>query len=174
MGRILLPLVAGLLGACSDASLKTVNSAPTATITSHITGEEVMADSPFTLTGVASDSDDRTEELEATWLIGSDAVCAAAAPESGGFSDCVLSLPEGETVVTLLVQDPSGMSGSAQVVLVALSAPGDDTGEPPGDDTGDGLDDILLGAPYSDDGGSDDGKAYLLLAPTDITLDCEG
>ena len=45
---------------------------------------------------------------------------------------------------------------------------------PAGDVNGDGLDDILLGAPYSDDGGSDDGKAYLLLAPTDITLDCEG
>ena len=43
-----------------------------------------------------------------------------------------------------------------------------------GDVNGDGLDDVLLGAPYSDDGGSDAGKATLLLAPTEITLDCEG
>ena len=136
MRRIGLLLIAGLLGACSDASLKTVNSAPTATITSHITGEEVTASEAFMLTGVASDSDDATGTLLASWLIGSDVICAAAAPDSGGFSDCTLSLPEGETVVTLLVQDPSEMSGSDQVMLVSVAAPGDDTGEPPGDDTG--------------------------------------
>jgi hypothetical protein len=33
-----------------------------------------------------------------------------------------------------------------------------------GDADGDGLDDILVGAPYNDDGGSDAGKAYLMLA----------
>ncbi|MFT5684500.1 MAG: parallel beta-helix repeat protein, partial [Myxococcota bacterium] len=40
-----------------------------------------------------------------------------------------------------------------------------------GDVDGDGFDDILVGAPYNDDGGSNSGAAYLVLGPVTADLD---
>jgi hypothetical protein len=127
-------LMAAMLGGCSDASLKTVNSSPAANITSHMDGDEVTADQSFTIMGVVGDSDDREEELRATWLMDAGVLCDAVTPDSSGFTQCELSLAAGETVVTLIAQDPSGANSSAQVKLVAVVAAGDDTGEP--EDTG--------------------------------------
>ena len=67
MGRALLLLVTGLLGACSDASLKTFNAEPKAEIASHADGDEVSEGIPVVLWGSVSDPDHDTKDLLVSW-----------------------------------------------------------------------------------------------------------
>ena len=133
MSRVSL-LIPALIVACSDASLKTVNSAPTAHITSHADRADVDADTLFTIMGVVGDADDPEESLRATWMTESGVVCPSTLADTSGFTQCELSLPEGDHMVTLVAQDPSGNSSSTQVSLAAIPTQTDDTGEP--SDTG--------------------------------------
>ena len=98
-GWIVIGLV-GLVG-CSDAGIKTVNTAPSAQITSHMNGDIVGADLDFTVVGLVSDVDDPTEDLQAGWMWGEISLCREEAPDESGISKCSLALPEGEAVVTL-------------------------------------------------------------------------
>jgi hypothetical protein len=123
---------------CSDASLKTVNSVPSALITSHGDGDRVTADVPFTLVGAVSDSDDAPGELETMWLSGSERLCPPAPADDDGLTTCEVALPAGDVRVTLLVRDPGDAAGEAQVALIVEPQAGDDTGvePPPPDDSG--------------------------------------
>ncbi len=58
-----------LLTACSDASLKTFNAEPKATINSHADDSEVNEGEEAEVFGKVSDTDHEATELEATWYL---------------------------------------------------------------------------------------------------------
>ena len=128
-------LTCGLLLACSDSSIKAVNSAPSATITSHREGDVVAANEDFTLVGAVSDPDDPGSSLTATWMWGETTLCAETSTDVDGLTLCTVALPAGEAIITLLARDGRGGTGSAQIGLISSPPLSNDTGEDP-DDTG--------------------------------------
>ena len=120
MGRTGLIFVAGLLGACSDQSLKTFNAEPKAEIVSHSDGAEVQEEISTMFWGKVSDSDDDIDELEVTWFVDEDELCAAAAPDEGGESFCAAELGADATKVVLQVTDPGSATGSDQVQITVV------------------------------------------------------
>lgn len=122
------PVLAGVLavaaaGCNADGSLKVINNAPEAVITSHENGASVAENSAVTLTGNVSDLDHAPDELEAGWVVGGVEACAPAAPDATGATSCTVSLPPGTAEIALSVSDPRGATGVAYLQLEVV--PGD-------------------------------------------------
>ena len=92
-------LVAGF--GCSDTSLKTVNNAPTALITSHSDGAEVLETEVLRLIGRVSDTDHHAEDLTATWYINGEAVCPDQTPLDDGTTVCESTVSGGALEVKI-------------------------------------------------------------------------
>jgi len=152
-----LPLLPILFMGCSDAGLKVHNSGPIASITQPFDGQRVVSGTSMTLTGVASDSDDPLNELEATWYVGAREACPAAVAAVDGATQCD-AVVDSDTV-RLEVRDPSGAVDTAGVTL-ALSGPVEDTGDGVAEDSGDPAGD-------SGDPPVDLPLACVITAPTD-------
>ena len=104
MGLVL--SVAGL-AACSDTSVKTVNSGPEAIIASHSTGDTVLEGDTETVIGQVGDTDHALDELSVTWLQDGEAVCTDSAPDSTGNVLCPMTFAVGGGEISLMVRDPS-------------------------------------------------------------------
>ncbi len=113
-------LIIGALTGCSEHGLTTHNSIPAAEITSHEDGDEVVAGNVITVSGFASDADDRGESLTGTWKVDGDVVCPAANAGDDGSTSCDLTLTGGEHTILLVAQDPGGAAASDRVVLQAI------------------------------------------------------
>lgn len=111
-----------LLLGCTDTAVQTHNALPEVGITSHSNGNAVAEGVEFLLRGIVSDADNEQSELVATWFSSVDTVCEGIAVSDNGVTECLLTLPEGETRITLQVTDPDGGSGAANVDLVVTSA----------------------------------------------------
>ena len=69
--------------------------------------------------GKVSDSDDDIDELEVTWFVDEDELCAAAPPDEGGESFCAAELGADAKIV-LQVTDPGSATGSDQVQITVV------------------------------------------------------
>ena len=102
---------------CNDSSLKTFNSAPEATITSHEGGSVVGELVRTEFKGRVSDSNHSNEDLMTTWVAGDEVICADVIPDEEGVSVCKVGIPVGATSLSLEVVDPVGGSGVAMINL---------------------------------------------------------
>ena len=81
---------------CSDAALKTFNDEPTATITSHSDGSEVMEEVSTVLLGKVSDSNHSEDESSVTtWRVDGESVCTDVIPAEDGTTQCETTLSTG-------------------------------------------------------------------------------
>ena len=111
--------VTALMWACdSDNSVKTVNSMPEVSITSHSDGVVLLEGYTETFRGLVTDNNHPAEELVARWYSGDEPLCDAAAPESDGLVQCVVEVTEGMSEVRLQVQDPLNAAGVAAISIV--------------------------------------------------------
>ena len=118
MPRTILLSVPVLLLACrGDNTLKTFNSEPSAEITSHSDGDEVLEGYTETFRGAVSDPDDSAADLTATWYLDDAVLCESAAPDADGISTCEAVIPADATEITREAQDPDNAAGSDQVTL---------------------------------------------------------
>jgi len=106
------------LTGCSDQGLSTHNAAPAAEITSHVDGEEVVAGALFSIFGIGSDPDNKTEDLTGMWKVDGEIVCEAAPTEDAGSSSCDVTLEAGEHTIVLQIQDPGDAAATDRITLV--------------------------------------------------------
>jgi len=116
--RAVFALLALPCAACSDATIKSVNSNPEATITSHTDGDAVAEGQLAQLRGSVSDPNHDVTELLAAWYRDSDEICAFTVPDAMGGTTCEIELLEDVAVITLEVRDPESAAGSDHVTLV--------------------------------------------------------
>ncbi len=114
-----------LLCACSDQELGVFNGEPSAEITSHGDGAEVLEDDLVALRGAVSDPDNDNEDLLVTWLVDGGVVCASQAPQTDGSCSCEVSLSPDSAEIALEVRDPEGAAGDDHITLqvIATEAP---------------------------------------------------
>lgn len=105
---------------CNDQSLQAVNTHPSASITSHEDGFEVMEGAPVTFRGHASDADAAPQLLTATWYVGTEVACAGAPPDDDGVTLCEIVFDADDSEVILEVLDDQEASGSALVSVVVI------------------------------------------------------
>jgi hypothetical protein len=91
------------LAACSDTSIKTVNSGPEAIIASHSTGDTVREGDTGTVIGQVEDAD--LEYFSVTWLQDGETLSTDSAPDSTGNVLCPMTLAAGGGEVSLMVRD---------------------------------------------------------------------
>ncbi|MDP6933955.1 MAG: hypothetical protein QGG40_13610, partial [Myxococcota bacterium] len=128
--------VAVILSACSGKGEETTNAGPSAQITSHDAGAEVLEGYTESFQGVVSDADHDVSELLTYWYSGSAMVCSGASPDSAGVSTCDIVITTDSTKVTLEVKDPKHAVDSAEVSLsvYATEAPVAEISAPTGED----------------------------------------
>ncbi|MAY79920.1 MAG: hypothetical protein CL930_03955, partial [Deltaproteobacteria bacterium] len=118
--------------------------APTATISSPLSGASFYSDQSIDLEGVVDDTEDAQDTLTVSWQSDIDGALAAdAAPDSTGTVLASTHLSEGEHFLTMTATDSSGKSGSDSVTInvgpansppvCALLAPEDGASGPEGD-----------------------------------------
>ncbi|MEC8276208.1 MAG: hypothetical protein VX026_00730 [Myxococcota bacterium] len=111
-------LAAALAWGCdSDNAVKTVNSVPEVSITSHSDGAVLLEGYTVTFRGVVTDNNHAPEELIARWYAGDEPLCDASPPESDGLVQCVADISSGMTGVRLQVQDPQNAAGLASIAV---------------------------------------------------------
>ena len=69
------------------------------------------------LEGNVYDANDFLSDLLATWYVGENVACEAAAPDDNGDTSCQAVVLEGESEIHLEVTDPDGATGSDTVVI---------------------------------------------------------
>jgi len=133
-----MPLFVLLLAlSCSDNGVTAFNASPEALIISHEDGDRLEAGEAVLATGVLSDPDDAAASLTAAWAIDGQAVCAEAAADAEGFTDCAFTAGDAAFTLSLLGRDPGGAAATATVSLeVDAGGDGGEGGE--GGDGGDG------------------------------------
>ena len=122
--RTLTPVVlTGLivLSACEgDKGVKAYNNDPTAAITSHTSGIEVLEGYVLSMRGSVSDADDSASTLTATWYMDETEMCATAAPADDGTTSCEIVPTVGAEQISLEVRDPQGAAGSAWIGITVV------------------------------------------------------
>lgn len=128
--RVLLTLAGvglsiGITGCRSDGAVTKFNAAPTATIVTPADGATFEEGEAVELLGQASDPDDATTTLSATWLVNAVPVCETAVTGPGE-TRCTWLATEGATLVELLILDPAGDSATdASTLGVSANLPPD-------------------------------------------------
>jgi hypothetical protein len=120
------------ISACagSDEKLTAFNASPDAMITSHTTGEEVVAGEAVLFMGNGADPDHASEDLNATWLVNDDKVCEGEEVMATGETLCSVVIPYTEGItVRLEIRDPKNEVGVDSVTLV-FGEEAEDSGGP--------------------------------------------
>jgi hypothetical protein len=94
------------------------NAAPLVELTSHADGVALAEGYPETFQGMVTDADHGSSALQATWYVGTEAVCPPTAPDADGNTRCTIVAGADDTSVSLEVQDAAGDVG---VALIAVS-----------------------------------------------------
>jgi hypothetical protein len=109
------------LAACQDAGVTKFNSPPTASITSHRTGDTVREGYSETLTGIVGDPNHDLEDLLVDWVVDGTTVCPAVAVAPTGAVSCDTLFGVGGGAVQLIVSDPEGESAQDRVDLTVAA-----------------------------------------------------
>ena len=126
--RLFVGLSLTILAGCSEASLKTVNAVPTASINSHSDGDTLPEEATSNLFAKVSDTNHSAESLVVNWYVNGDLVCEDQTPESDGYTLCVTPLPTGSVRILVEASDPKGASGNDSVTVdIQPSTPPDVT-----------------------------------------------
>ena len=120
MRRPLLLLLPAL-AACQDAGVTKFNTPPTASITSHRTGDTVREGYSETLRGIVGDPNHDMEDLLVDWVVDGTTVCPAVAVDASGAVSCDTLFAVGGGVVQLTVSDPEGDSAQDRVDLTVAA-----------------------------------------------------
>lgn len=92
----------------SDDTLKTANSNPTVTITSHDDGETFLEGYEILFGATVGDQNHALSELEVIWSTNLREVCEDSAIDADGLSLCPVALQEDENTLKIQVNDPDG------------------------------------------------------------------
>ena len=134
MLRILTAISLTALSCSGDKALTVYNSAPAATITNPIDGQEFEAGTEVSLSGIVSDSGTSSEDLSVTWGSDQDGVLTDASEvDIDGltlFSTASLTAGTSHTI-SLRVVDTGGKSATDTVVISINEAIPDDVVEEP-------------------------------------------
>lgn len=114
-------LLMPLLAACQDAGVTKFNTPPTASITSHRTGDTVREGYPELLRGVVGDPNHDLEDLLVDWVVDGTTVCPAVSVAASGVVSCEALLGVGGGAVQLIVSDPEGESAQDRVDLTVAA-----------------------------------------------------
>lgn len=120
--------LASVLGCDSDTSVKTVNSNPEVSITSHSEGAQLLEGYSETFRGIVTDNNHGADELVARWYSGDIPLCDAMTPESDGLIQCTVDISSEFSEIRLQVQDPQNAVGVA-AISVNVSPTGDPSAE---------------------------------------------
>jgi hypothetical protein len=120
--RKYLPLL-GMLVGCTEASLKTLNGAPSAAIISHSDGDILAEEDLTALFGTVSDPDNGPEDLVTHWRVDGELVCETKTPDSSGMSLCNARLAAGTYSIALGVRDPKNATGTDSITITVEEAP---------------------------------------------------
>ncbi len=121
-----------VLTGCPDQGIQATNASPEAIISSHSEGDVVLEGETVSFWGIVSDPDHQTGELLASWSLGGQEICAAAAPGDDGTTSCQADIGVDDSTLILEVVDPKGAADAAIVNLtvtptdaptVAISSP---------------------------------------------------
>ncbi|MGB0639001.1 MAG: hypothetical protein ACPGTU_06705 [Myxococcota bacterium] len=120
------PVVEG--GTVSDTGCEPANAAPYAYITSHSDGDVVPAGETEVFTGIVGDSDNELSELTVNWYVDGELVCADAAVDADGRTECDIPVTGENSVIRIEVVDPDGSVDEDVVVVKDLGdAPPENT-----------------------------------------------
>jgi hypothetical protein len=114
-----------LMLGCSEISISSQNSDPTAKITSHDQGDQVLKNQPTLFRGNANDPDVGPTDLLTTWLLDGLVVCNGAAPSDDGSTTCEITFPGGSNgKVTLEVRDDRRATAARSVTVEVMEVIG--------------------------------------------------
>ncbi|MEC7987369.1 MAG: hypothetical protein VX278_19530, partial [Myxococcota bacterium] len=119
-------LILGMLG-CGDSEegFKVYNNEPTAMITSHADGEELLEAVTYTFVGQVGDSNHSTTDLKVVWSSNTQELCPESIPDADGTTICQQALTVDENQIKLTVTDPDGAAfvASIGVTIIETEAP---------------------------------------------------
>ena len=119
--RILHLSIPLLILACgSDEGIKKFNNPPTASITSHSDGDEILEGYVQIFEGTVNDLNHNNSELSVVWSTGQRELCPPQPPDSNGKTTCEMAFVEGETKLQLQVNDPDGDVDFDEITLVII------------------------------------------------------
>ncbi|MES2641109.1 MAG: hypothetical protein V4850_16595 [Myxococcota bacterium] len=102
---------------CTDDGLNVRNNEPVATVVYPSAGAELVEGYVTTLLGSVTDTNDHSEDLVATWLLGDEVLCEEAPIGADGSTVCEATFEPGEIEVTLTTLDPDDATGAATTPL---------------------------------------------------------
>ena len=120
MHRLFLGLAFTLASCRTDNSIKIFNAEPTAEITSHSDGDEVLEGAVVVFRGGVGDIDHTAGDLTTTWFLDDTIMCESAAPDVDGITTCSFTMPAEANTVALEVRDPENAAGADQVSLTVV------------------------------------------------------
>jgi len=103
---------------CRETSVRVTNKAPEAEIVSPADGAVVLEGYLVELVGVASDPDDLSADLLASWMVEGNEVCPPTPPADDGTTTCEARFTqEGNGEVVLVAQDPSDSTTTTRITV---------------------------------------------------------
>ena len=106
-----------LIGCASEEAVKVYNNAPSATITSHSSGESFLSGYSTSFQAQIQDDNHSAARLVVVWSTNQGVLCEAQNPSVDGVSACNASLEEGDTFVRVQVTDPEGEAAIAEITV---------------------------------------------------------
>ena len=111
-----------LMGCASEEAVKVYNSAPSATIISHSSGEAFLSGYSSSFQAQIQDNNHSAAELSVVWSTNQGVLCAEQSPSVDGVSACEASLEEGDSFVRVQVTDPEGEAAIAEIGVEVASS----------------------------------------------------
>ena len=124
--RIIIPTLLPLMWACgSDDGVKAYNTDPSADITSHEDGDELLSGYSIIFKGSVSDANHNNADLKVTWLTDNTELCPEQNAEADASTTCTAPVSENDTKLKLQVVDPAGAAyvETIDITVIPTAAP---------------------------------------------------
>ena len=113
-------LITAILGCSSDDGLKAYNTDPSADITSHEDGDELLSGYSIIFKGSVSDVNHNNADLKVTWLTDNTELCPEQNAQADGSTTCTATVSENDTELKLQVVDPAGAAYVETINITVL------------------------------------------------------